>query len=72
MFCQSLCSSAKKAVLDARTAHADRTILIDCGKTFRESVFKWFPQRNITRIDALILTREFFSSSGRTGTGKLS
>lgn len=45
---------------DARTSHIGRTILIDCGKTFRESVFKWFPQQNITRIDALILTRGFF------------
>lgn len=43
--------------------HAGRTILIDCGKTFRESVFKWFPQLHITRIDALILTRESFRTA---------
>ncbi|TKA50400.1 hypothetical protein B0A53_06255 [Rhodotorula sp. CCFEE 5036] len=51
-----------------QTSHSceqgSKTILIDCGKTFRESVFKWFPQRNITRIDALILTHAHTDAYG--------
>jgi ribonuclease BN (tRNA processing enzyme) len=33
-------------------------ILIDAGKTFRESVLRWFPHFRIPGLDALILTHE--------------
>lgn len=39
--------------------HADgrrRHIQIDCGKTFRESVLRWFPHHGVRHIDALVLT----------------
>ncbi|BGP66450.1 hypothetical protein NBRC10512_002484 [Rhodotorula toruloides] len=32
------------------------TILIDCGKTFREQALKFFPQHGLRKIDACILT----------------
>ncbi|BGP35874.1 hypothetical protein JCM10296v2_007726 [Rhodotorula toruloides] len=32
------------------------TILIDCGKTFREHALKFFPQHGLRKIDACILT----------------
>lgn len=35
-----------------------RTILIDCGKTFREQALKFFPKKGLRQIDAVILTRE--------------
>ena len=34
----------------------DRTILIDCGKTFREQAIEFFPKKGLRKIDALILT----------------
>lgn len=33
-------------------------LLIDCGKTFRESVFKWFPLYDIRGIHHILLTHE--------------
>lgn len=38
-----------------------RTILLDCGKTFREAALKWFPHKGFRRIDACILTRALIS-----------
>ncbi|GAA5832809.1 hypothetical protein JCM5353_008341 [Sporobolomyces roseus] len=32
------------------------TILIDCGKTFREQAIEFFPKKGLRKIDALILT----------------
>ena len=34
----------------------DRNILIDCGKTFRQSALQFFPIHNIKKIDAVLLT----------------
>ncbi|BGP43951.1 hypothetical protein JCM10449v2_008008 [Rhodotorula kratochvilovae] len=34
----------------------EKTILIDCGKTFREMALRWFPKKGLRRIDACILT----------------
>lgn len=34
-----------------------RTILIDCGKTFRERALSVFPKKGLRKIDACILTR---------------
>ena len=31
-------------------------VLIDCGKTFRESIIRWFPKYRISKIDAIVLT----------------
>lgn len=42
---------------------SEKTILIDCGKTFRESAIKVFPKNKLRRIDACILSREFDSIS---------
>lgn len=38
-------------------------MLIDCGKTFRESALKWFPKKGLRKIDAVILTRSYRSNS---------
>ncbi|DBA04007.1 TPA: hypothetical protein N0F65_009354 [Lagenidium giganteum] len=35
---------------------ANKSILIDCGKTFRESVLRVFPQINVDAVDAIVLT----------------
>ncbi|GAA94712.1 hypothetical protein E5Q_01365 [Mixia osmundae IAM 14324] len=43
--------------LRARDAHPpERTILIDCGKTFMQSALELFPAKGLRKIDALILT----------------
>ena len=36
--------------------HGEATVIIDAGKTFRESVIRWFPKYNIRQVDAIILT----------------
>ncbi|RHY28542.1 hypothetical protein DYB32_005886 [Aphanomyces invadans] len=36
--------------------HNDRNVLIDCGKTFRDSVLRVFPAHKISHIDAVLLT----------------
>lgn len=33
-----------------------KNIIIDVGKTFRESAIRWFPCNDITQVDAIILT----------------
>jgi phosphoribosyl 1,2-cyclic phosphodiesterase len=33
-----------------------KNILIDAGKTFRETVVRWFPHHNVRSIDAVLLT----------------
>ena len=40
-----------------------RTILVDCGKTFRELALKFFPAHGLRKIDACILTRALSSLS---------
>ena len=37
---------------------APRHIIIDTGKTFREAALRWFPERGVTSLDAVILTHE--------------
>ncbi|GAA5861162.1 hypothetical protein JCM3774_002212 [Rhodotorula dairenensis] len=34
----------------------EATILLDCGKTFRDAALNWFPKKGFRRIDACILT----------------
>ena len=34
----------------------EKNILVDCGKTFRQSALEYFPLHNISRIDAVLLT----------------
>ncbi|BGP20782.1 hypothetical protein JCM10213_008919 [Rhodosporidiobolus nylandii] len=34
----------------------EKTILLDCGKTFREQALKYFPKAGLRKIDACILT----------------
>ncbi|GAA5883626.1 hypothetical protein JCM16303_004921 [Sporobolomyces ruberrimus] len=34
----------------------EATILVDCGKTFREQALRYFPEKGLRRIDACILT----------------
>jgi phosphoribosyl 1,2-cyclic phosphodiesterase len=36
--------------------HNSKNILIDCGKTFRESAVRWFPVHGVHSIDSVILT----------------
>ena len=33
-----------------------KTILIDCGKTFREGAIRWFPHFDIRSVDFVVLT----------------
>mmetsp|Transcript_20356 Transcript_20356/g.67983 ORF Transcript_20356/g.67983 Transcript_20356/m.67983 type:complete len:319 (-) Transcript_20356:3196-4152(-) len=35
-----------------------KNILIDAGKTFKESVLRWFPKFGIRTVDAIVLTHE--------------
>jgi phosphoribosyl 1,2-cyclic phosphodiesterase len=35
-----------------------KNIIIDVGKTFREGALRWFPERGITSLDAIVLTHE--------------
>lgn len=34
----------------------ETNIIIDTGKTFRESIIRWFPSNNVKSVDAVILT----------------
>ncbi|OQR90086.1 hypothetical protein ACHHYP_05816 [Achlya hypogyna] len=36
--------------------YGGRSVLVDCGKTFRESALKVFPTNNIVSLDAIVLT----------------
>ncbi|EQC42169.1 hypothetical protein SDRG_01009 [Saprolegnia diclina VS20] len=36
--------------------YGGRNVLIDCGKTFRDSILKVFPAKNIVSLDAIVLT----------------
>jgi len=38
--------------------------MIDCGKTFRDSLLKWFPSNNVSYLDAVILTHEHTDAIG--------
>jgi phosphoribosyl 1,2-cyclic phosphodiesterase len=33
-----------------------KNVIIDVGKTFREGALRWFPERGITSLDAIVLT----------------
>ena len=35
-----------------------RNVIIDCGKTFRETALRWMPANGIRSIDAIVLTHE--------------
>ena len=37
-----------------RTCRKQRTILIDCGKSFLTSALEWFPKKGFRKIDALV------------------
>ncbi|GAA6008060.1 MBL fold metallo-hydrolase [Rhodotorula paludigena] len=39
-----------------REGDEEKTILIDCGKTFREQALKFFPKNGLRKIDACVLT----------------
>jgi phosphoribosyl 1,2-cyclic phosphodiesterase len=34
----------------------EKNILVDCGKTFRESVIRWFPRHKVSSVDAVLLS----------------
>ncbi|GAA5929362.1 MBL fold metallo-hydrolase [Sporobolomyces koalae] len=38
------------------TTRTERTILIDCGKTFFSGALEWWPKKNLREIDAVLLT----------------
>ena len=35
---------------------AEKNIVIDVGKTFRESIIRWFPRHNVSSVDAILLS----------------
>ncbi|GAA6044115.1 hypothetical protein JCM8097_003218 [Rhodosporidiobolus ruineniae] len=39
-----------------RESEGEKTVLVDCGKTFREQALKFFPKKGLRKIDACILT----------------
>ncbi|POY72085.1 hypothetical protein BMF94_4892 [Rhodotorula taiwanensis] len=50
-------TSAVLRIRDSATQAAEeKTILIDCGKTFYSGAVEWWPKKNLRQIDALILT----------------
>lgn len=36
--------------------HKDKNIIIDVGKTFRESIIRWIPKYKVRSVDAVVLT----------------
>lgn len=38
-----------------------KTLVIDCGKTFREATLEYFPRYSLRKIDALLITHVMFS-----------
>jgi hypothetical protein len=48
--------STGACVAEQQTRQPSSTILIDCGKTFYESMIEWFPVYGITHLDGVILT----------------
>ena len=53
--------------------HADsrQNIVIDVGKTFRETAIRWFPEHGVQSIDAVILTHHHMVSRDPSRTGML-
>ncbi|GAA5875828.1 hypothetical protein JCM8547_005325 [Rhodosporidiobolus lusitaniae] len=49
-------TSAVLRIKSEKSGERDRTILIDCGKTFLEAAQEHFPKNGLREIDALILT----------------
>ena len=45
------------------TGTTTKNIIIDVGKTFRETSLRWFPIRNIQSLDAVVLTHEHADAS---------
>ena len=43
---------------DDHSSNSLKNILIDCGKTFYQSVLQWFPKYHVHTLDAVILTHE--------------
>ena len=41
-----------------------RNVVIDCGKTFRETAIRWMPQNGIRSLDAIVLTHEHMDAVG--------
>lgn len=39
-----------------RRVDGDHQVLIDCGKTFRDSVLRFFPTHGVTKVDSVLLT----------------
>lgn len=37
-------------------AEAEKNILVDVGKTFRESIIRWFPRHEVSSVDAVLLS----------------
>ncbi|BGP58566.1 hypothetical protein JCM8202_002328 [Rhodotorula sphaerocarpa] len=46
-----------------QTTTTEKTILIDCGKTFYSGAVEWWPRKNLRQIDALILTHAHADAS---------
>ncbi|GAA6010385.1 hypothetical protein JCM11491_006298 [Sporobolomyces phaffii] len=43
---------------------SEATILIDCGKTFREQALRFFPGKGLRKVDACILTHHHADATG--------
>jgi phosphoribosyl 1,2-cyclic phosphodiesterase len=41
-----------------------KNVVIDVGKTFREGAVRWFPERGITSLDAIVLTHAHMDAAG--------
>ncbi|KAJ1392432.1 Ribonuclease Z/Hydroxyacylglutathione hydrolase-like [Sesbania bispinosa] len=55
----SVCSQCNTSLLiDYCQSDATHKYMIDCGKTFRETVLRWFVFHHIPRIDSIVLTHE--------------
>lgn len=49
-------SKNRRGNVSALVRAAGRTVLIDCGKTIRESTMRHFPTLNVRNVDAIVLT----------------
>lgn len=50
--------------VDDSSADKVRNVVIDVGKTFRETSLRWMPQHNIRSLDAVILTHHHMDAAG--------
>lgn len=44
-----------------------RNVIIDCGKTFRETAIRWMPPNGIRSLDAVVLTHEHMDACAGLG-----